>query len=92
MTCRPEIQRRAQEELDRVCPGRLVTFEDRGKLPYVESVIMEVIRYHPIVPSGLPHTSEKEDVWEGMRIPKGSMIIGNIWWITLKCDTSVQIH
>ena len=82
MTTRSEIQRRAQEELDRVCPDRLVTFADRKNLPYVESVLMETYRFHPVTPSGLSRANEQEDVFEGMRIPKGSVVIANIWYLT----------
>src|ERR1700761_4136936 len=82
MTTRSEIQRRAQEELDRICPDRLVTFADRESLPYVECILKEIYRFHPVLPSNLVHTNEYEDVFEGMRIPKGSMVIANIWYLT----------
>ena len=82
MTTRSEIQRRAQEELDRVCPDRLVTFADRENLPYIECLLMEIYRFHPVTPFGLPHTNEQEDVFEGMRIPKGSVVMANIWYVT----------
>jgi len=79
MILSPNVQRIAQEEIDRVCPDRLVTFSDRKNLPYIESVLMEVARYHTIVPMGVPHRLDEEDVFEGRRIPKGSIIIPNIW-------------
>src|ERR1700761_7347850 len=75
----PDVQRAAQEEVDRVCPDRLVTFSDRKNLPYTESVLMEVARYHAIIPMGVAHRLDEEDVFEGRRIPKGSIIIPNIW-------------
>ena len=80
MVLAPDVQRAAQEEIDRVCPDRLVTFLDRKNLPYTESVLMEVARYHTIVPTGVAHRLDKEDIFEGQRIPKGSIIIPNIWW------------
>lgn len=49
----PEVQQRAQTELDSVIGrDRLPSFEDRDKLPYVESVCKEVMRYHSAVPNG----------------------------------------
>ena len=41
----PEVQRRAQEELDRVL-GKdvLPTFDDRERLPYVDAVVKEALR------------------------------------------------
>ncbi|KAG1719246.1 cytochrome P450 [Suillus paluster] len=49
----PDVQRRAQAEIDSVVGrDRLPTFEDRASLPYVESVLRETWRWHPIVPLG----------------------------------------
>src|SRR6201996_6603251 len=83
MVLSPDVQQAAQEEIDRVCPDRLVTFSDRKDLPYTESVFMEVARYHPVLPQGVPHRLDLEDVFEGQRIPKGSLIIPNIWWVAI---------
>jgi len=35
-------------------------------------------RWRPIAPMGVPHSVISDDVYEGMHIPKGSAIIGNI--------------
>ncbi len=41
----PEVQRRAQEELDRVVgTDRIPTFEDRKDLPYVNALMLECLR------------------------------------------------
>lgn len=83
MTLHPEVQRTAQEEIDRVIgTGRLPTFADRENLPYVEAVVKEALRMHPIAPMGLPHVTTADDVCEGYLIPKGAMILPNIWWFT----------
>jgi Cytochrome P450 len=50
---RPEIQTIAQEELDAVTRReRLPTIEDRSRLPFVDAVCKEVIRWRPVVPLG----------------------------------------
>ena len=50
----PDIQMRAQEELDFVVGrGRLPTFEDRPKLPFVDAVCKEVLRWRPVTPAGM---------------------------------------
>jgi cytochrome P450 len=50
---RPEIQKMAQEELDTVTKReRLPTFEDRLKLPFVDGICKEVIRWRPVAPLG----------------------------------------
>lgn len=49
----PEIQRKAQAEVDAVVgQDRLPSFEDRESLPYVEAVVKELYRWLPIVPLG----------------------------------------
>ncbi|KAK2018596.1 cytochrome P450 [Colletotrichum eremochloae] len=76
----PEAQKKAQEEIDRVVgQGRLPNIHDRENLPYVQGLIKEVMRWHPIGPMGLPHSSTEDDVFEGYFIPKGAMVFANIW-------------
>lgn len=80
MTVHPEVQRNAQEEIDRVVgTGRLPAFSDRDSLPYAEAVLKEAFRMHPIAPMCLPHVTTADDFVEGYLIPKGAMIICNIW-------------
>ncbi|KAG1855556.1 hypothetical protein F4604DRAFT_1800015, partial [Suillus subluteus] len=53
---------------------RLPTFEDRASLPYVESVLRETLRWHPIYPLNLiggPHATSSDDIFDGYFIPKG---------------------
>jgi len=79
----PEVQKRAQAELNSVVgQDRLPSFEDRDRLPYVEAVCKEVMRYHAVAPNGVPHCTVREDVHDGMFIPKGAIIFSNIWSMT----------
>ena len=76
----PEVQRRAQVELDTVIGrDRLPTFADVSHLPYVCAVIKEVLRWRPAVPIGVPHATIEDDWYEGMFIPKGTVCIPNTW-------------
>ena len=76
----PDVQRRAQEEIDRIIgPNRLPGFEDREKLSYIDAIVMEVLRWHPVGPMGVPHVAEADDVCEGYLIPKGALLLTNIW-------------
>jgi cytochrome P450 len=50
----PLVQKKAQEELDKVFgDGRLPTFEDRPYLPYISAVVKEVLRWHVNLSSSL---------------------------------------
>ncbi|EUC62769.1 O-methylsterigmatocystin oxidoreductase [Rhizoctonia solani AG-3 Rhs1AP] len=76
----PEAQAKAQEEIDRVIPrSRLPVMEDREHLPYINRLIKEVLRWRPVVPTGIPHACFQDDIYQGFAIPKGAMVIGNIW-------------
>ncbi|KIW18489.1 hypothetical protein PV08_02777 [Exophiala spinifera] len=80
MTLYPEVQKRAQEEIDRVVGDhRLPTFGDRANLPYVEAILKETMRWHPIGAMGVPHASSRDDEFNGYHIPKGSILMPNIW-------------
>jgi hypothetical protein len=49
----PEIQIRAQEDIDAVTGReRLPTFEDRPRLPFVDAICKEVLRWRPVLPLG----------------------------------------
>jgi cytochrome P450 len=81
MSLFPEVQKKAREEIDRVVGnGRLPTFEDRENLPYVEAIVSEALRWHPIAPLAIPHVVEQDDIYEGFLFPKGTLIIPNTWW------------
>lgn len=49
----PAVQAKAQAEVDRVVgQDRLPDSTDRGSLPYVNAIISELMRWHPVVPLG----------------------------------------
>lgn len=53
MTWYPEVQKKAQEELDRVVGrDRLPGFADRSRLPYIGYVVKESLRWKPVAPLG----------------------------------------
>ncbi|KAH9925312.1 cytochrome P450 [Fomitopsis serialis] len=79
MAQHPEIQRKAQAEVDASVSGRLPKISDRKEMPYLEAVLKEVHRWNPAVPLALPHNVRREDVYAGFRIPAGSTVFANTW-------------
>ncbi|KAL0945487.1 hypothetical protein HGRIS_000973 [Hohenbuehelia grisea] len=75
----PDIQKKVQAEIDTVLRDhdRLPEFSDWESLPYFEGVVQEVIRWYPVVPLGVPHRCMEDDVYRGMFIPKGTLMIAN---------------
>ncbi len=54
MTLFPDIQAKAQAEIDAVVDNdRLPGFHDREHLPYINALALEVIRWHTVTPTGL---------------------------------------
>ena len=45
MVCYPEVQKEAQEELDKVLNGTLPEHSDVSSLPYLSALVKEVYRY-----------------------------------------------
>jgi hypothetical protein len=91
-----DVQARVHEELDRIIGrNRLPTESDRGRLPYLEAIITEGLRWRPVAPSvcmaskfsaeslttmvGLPHRLSVEDEYRGHRIPQDALIFVNVW-------------
>ncbi|OSD00652.1 cytochrome P450 [Trametes coccinea BRFM310] len=78
----PEVQKKAQAELDQVVGrDRLPTFEDRAQLPYVSKVVKESLRWKAVSPLGVPHATLDRDEYQGASIPKGTTVLANIYAI-----------
>jgi cytochrome P450 len=48
----PNVQRKAQAELDAFLGDRLPNFDDLDSLPYINAVIRETLRWQPVTPIG----------------------------------------
>ncbi|KAF8810286.1 cytochrome P450 [Phlegmacium glaucopus] len=80
MTVYPDVARKAQAEIDAVVgTDRLPTFSDRENLPYTNAVALEIMRWHVVAPTGLPHCVTEDNIHDGYLIPKGAVIFANIW-------------
>ncbi|KAI0088547.1 cytochrome P450 [Irpex rosettiformis] len=74
----PLIQARIQAELDLVVgKDRLPDFSDRPRLPYLQCVISEALRWGASTPVGVPHRTSQDDVYRGYLIPKDTTILAN---------------
>ena len=81
----PDVQRKAQEEIDRVFgKPTFPTMADREKLPYVNAVVKEALRWHTVANLGVPHRTDEDDVVDGFLIPRDAMLLPNIWFVKLK--------
>ena len=76
MALHPEIQLKAQTMLSNVVgDSRLPEHSDLENIPYLRAILLEVLRWRPILPFGVPHVLSADDTYEGYDIPKGTMCI-----------------
>ncbi|KZT58511.1 cytochrome P450 [Calocera cornea HHB12733] len=76
----PDVQEKAQRELDAIIGrGRPPTMEDRAHLPYCSAVVLETLRWRPVIPAGIPHVFVRDEEFMGYLIPKGSVTLANLW-------------
>lgn len=79
---KPEIFKKATEELDRVIGReRWVDEKDIPNLPYLEAIVKETMRLHPVAPMLVPRTAREDCQVAGYDIPKGTQIFVNVWTI-----------
>ena len=82
MVLNPNAMKKAQEELDRVVgKGRLPDFSDRERLPYIDVLVKEVLRWNTPTTIAVPNRAIQDDVYRGYFIPAGATVIQNVWAI-----------
>ncbi|TFK32635.1 OrdA protein [Crucibulum laeve] len=80
MVLNPAIQKKAQAEIDSVIGSdRLPSLADRPNLPYLNAVVTEVLRWNSVAPTGVPHTATEDGIVAGWFVPKGAIILANLW-------------
>ncbi|GJJ14307.1 hypothetical protein Clacol_008571 [Clathrus columnatus] len=80
MILHPDIQRKAQAEIDALLGNqRLPVLTDRSSLPYLRALVTELYRWRTNVPLGVAHSLNKDDVYNGIVIKKGTIIMPNVW-------------
>ena len=76
----PHVQRKAQEEIDRVIgESRSPKWSDFAELPYINAIVKEGHRWRPILPLNFPHALTEDDYIDGKFVPKGTIVIFNTW-------------
>lgn len=82
MTLFPQVQTQAQAEIDALCRDRIPSSVDRDNLPYINALVTEIYRWWPLVPMGFPHTLTDTIEYNGYTLPKGAIVMANVWWLT----------
>ncbi|WOH07109.1 hypothetical protein DCAR_0626538 [Daucus carota subsp. sativus] len=77
----PKVMKRLQEEISVIVDGELVEESHLDKLEYLDMVVKEALRLHPVGPLLVPHESMEDIVIDGYYIEKNSRVIINGWGI-----------
>lgn len=78
----PQIIERATEELDSVIgKDRWVEEKDVQNLPYVEAIMKETMRMHPVAPMLVPRMAREDCTINGYDIRAGTRVLVNVWTI-----------
>ncbi|KAI6419505.1 hypothetical protein MCOR22_011767 [Pyricularia oryzae] len=93
MLLRPGVQAKAQAEIDAVVGrDRLPGFADRERLPYVDALVKETLRWFPVAPMAVPHRTDEALSYAGYHIPKGAYLLASIWWFLHDPDVYAEPH
>ncbi|KAL0378727.1 UNVERIFIED_CONTAM: Trimethyltridecatetraene synthase [Sesamum radiatum] len=76
----PQTIEKAKEELDQVIGrDRWVEEKDHSQLPYIDAIIMESMRLHPLATFLAPHYAMEDCKVAGYDIAKGTAVLINTW-------------
>ena len=79
MALNPDVQKKAQAELDAVVgPNRLPEFDAQQNLVYVNAVIKEASRWQVVLPFSVPHMTVEDDEFHGYFIPAKTVVLPNV--------------
>ncbi|KAL7131497.1 hypothetical protein ABFS83_12G007400 [Erythranthe nasuta] len=74
----PRVMKKVQKELEQVVGlERMVEESDLDQLEYLDMVVKETFRLHPVAPLLIPHYSTEDCTVNGYHIPKESRVIVN---------------
>ncbi|TXG72401.1 hypothetical protein EZV62_000980 [Acer yangbiense] len=78
----PRVMKKLQKELESVVGlDRIVEESDMDNLEYLELVVKETMRLHPVAPLLAPHESMEDCTVNGFHIPNKSLILVNVFTI-----------
>eukprot|EP00253_Pinus_taeda_P034490 PITA_34490 len=78
----PRVLKKLRDELERVVGmERMVRESDLPRLPYLQAVAIETLRFHPPAPLPIPHLSMEDCKVLGYEIPRDTRVYLNVWAI-----------
>ncbi|XP_063919935.1 probable cytochrome P450 305a1 isoform X2 [Zophobas morio] len=76
----PDIQKKVQNEIDENFEkGSIIDYSERHKVPYVEAVLMEIMRFRHVIPVSGPRRVMQETTLDGYTIPKDTTVLISLY-------------
>ncbi|ESQ46248.1 hypothetical protein EUTSA_v10000576mg [Eutrema salsugineum] len=76
----PEVLTKARTEIDtKIGFDRLIDEQDIKNLPYLQGIVLETLRLHPVAPTLVPHMTSDDCILAGYDVLCGSMLLVNVW-------------
>ena len=73
LIAKPQIQKKAREEVDQVLGSRIPTLKDREAMPYFQALQEEIFR-NAVISTPIPHKAMQDATICGYSIPKGAAV------------------
>ncbi|XP_070377491.1 cytochrome P450 2C31-like isoform X2 [Dermacentor albipictus] len=90
---RRDVQCRVQREIDEVIgTERLPTWLDRRRMHYTLACMWEILRWKPAPPLGIPREANEHIVVDGFVIPRGTVVLFNMWAAHYDTDLWPEPH
>ncbi|KAL1324564.1 cytochrome P450 81E8 [Arachis ipaensis] len=84
----PQTMKKLQHEIEtHAGHDQLLNESNASKMKYLQNIITETLRIYPVAPLLLPHESSSDCNVCGYDIPKGTMLLVNLW--TLQRDPNL---
>uniref|UniRef100_H2YXA8 Uncharacterized protein n=1 Tax=Ciona savignyi TaxID=51511 RepID=H2YXA8_CIOSA len=77
----PECQDKIHQEIDQIIGSAVPNMSHQEKMPYLRAFIQEVHRFQTIAGLNIPHCVTEDCILYGYRIPKGTPVMSNIWFV-----------
>ncbi|XP_024014080.1 cytochrome P450 81D11 [Eutrema salsugineum] len=76
----PEVLRKTRTEIDtKIGFDRFIDEQDIKNLPYLQGIVLETLRLHPVAPTLVPHMTSDDCILAGYDVPCRSMLLVNVW-------------
>lgn len=80
ITKHQEVQHKLQNQIDKLVGKKgILSLSDRPDLPYADAIVLETLRCADVFPISPARYMEKDLIFRGYRIPKGTQVLASLY-------------